>query len=106
MLAGLYTEICVAMPVLQALGERYDFQFVTDASGGVTVEGHGVAIQRMVQAGAVPVTWVVLAAELQRDWARSETQPAFGEMLAEHGGSIETAHVWEQQLLAAPTSGV
>ena len=45
-------------------------------------------------------------AELQRDWARSEAQPAFGEMLAEHGGSIGTAHVWEQQLLAAPTSGV
>jgi hypothetical protein len=55
----------------------------------------------MVQAGAVPITWMVLAAELQRDWARAETRRLFGEMLSAHGGSTGTFYVWEQLLLAA-----
>src|ERR687893_538264 len=87
-MAGLWTEICLAMPAIQALGEGYEVYIVTDASGGVTLEAHEMAIQRMVQAGAVPITWMVLAAELQRDWARTETVPAFAEMLVEHSGAI------------------
>jgi nicotinamidase-related amidase len=99
-IAGLWTEICVAHPTIQALGEGYEVFPVTDASGGVTVEAHEVAIQRMVQAGAVPITWMVLPAELQRDWTR-DTRAAFGEMLSAHGGSTGTAFMWEQQLLAS-----
>src|SRR5882672_1449162 len=68
-MAALWTEICLAFPAIHALGEGYEVYIVTDASGGVSVEAHEVAIQRMVQAGAVPLTWTVFAAELQRDWA-------------------------------------
>lgn len=68
-MAALWTEICLAFPVIQALGEGYEVYFVTDASGGVSLEAHEMAVQRMVQAGGVPLTWTVFAAELQRDWA-------------------------------------
>ncbi|HYN26368.1 MAG TPA: hydrolase [Pyrinomonadaceae bacterium] len=97
-MAALWTEICLAMPVIQALGEGYEVYIVTDASGGVSVEAHEMAIQGMVQAGAVPITWTVLGSELQRDWARTATVPAFTEMLVEHMGNIGTSFTWEQQL--------
>jgi nicotinamidase-related amidase len=101
-MAALWTEICLAMPAIQALGEGYEVYIVTDASGGVSVEAHEMAIQRMVQAGAVPITWTVLASELQRDWARTATVPALAQMLVEHMGVVGTSFMWEQQLLATP----
>jgi nicotinamidase-related amidase len=103
-MAALWTEICLAMPVIHALGEGYEVYIVTDASGGVSVEAHEMAIQRMVQAGAVPITWTVLASELQRDWARTATVPALTQMLVEHMGVVGTSFTWEQQLLATPHS--
>jgi nicotinamidase-related amidase len=104
-MAALWTEICLAMPAIQALGEGYEVYIVTDASGGVSVEAHEMAIQRMVQAGAVPITWMVLGAELQRDWARTATADAVAQMLVEHAGVVGTSLTWEQQLLAtAPTT--
>ena len=104
-MAALWTEICLAMPAIQALGEGYEVYIVTDASGGVSVEAHEMAIQRMVQAGAVPITWMVLGAELQRDWARTATVDAVAQMLVEHAGVVGTSFTWEQQLLAtAPTT--
>ena len=69
-MAALWTEICLAFPVLHALGDGYDVYFVSDASGGTSVEAHELGIQRMIQAGAVPLTTVVFGAELQRDWDR------------------------------------
>src|SRR5437867_11693633 len=101
-MAALWTEICLAMPAIQALGEGYEVYIVTDASGGVSLEAHEMAIQRMVQAGAVPITWMVLASELQRDWARTDTVPALAEILVEHAGVVGTSFQWEQQLLATP----
>ena len=103
-MAALWTEICLAMPVIHALGQGYEVFIVTDASGGVSVEAHEMAIQRMVQAGAVPITWTVLASELQRDWARTSTVPALTQMLVEHMGVVGTSFTWEQQLLATPHS--
>lgn len=99
-MAALWTEICLAMPVIHALGEGYEVYIVTDASGGVSVEAHEKAIQRMIQAGAVPITWTVMASELQRDWARTATVPALAQMLVEHMGNVGTSFLWEQQLLA------
>ena len=101
-MAGLWTEICLAMPAIQALGEGYEVYIVTDASGDVSLEAHEMAVRRMVQAGAVPITWLVLASELQRDWARTETVADFGGLLVEHLGSVGAALMWEQQLLAIP----
>jgi nicotinamidase-related amidase len=99
-MAALWTEICLAMPAIQALGEGYEVYIVTDASGGVSLEAHEMAIQRMIQAGAVPITWMVFGSELQRDWARKDTAPAIAQMLVEHSGVVGTTFVWEGQLLA------
>jgi nicotinamidase-related amidase len=100
-IAALYTEICLAMPVIQALGEGYDVFAVTDASGGVTLEAHDMAVRRMVQAGAVPITCMAVAAEWQRDWAREKTVPGMAEVLSAHGGGSGIALAWEMQLLSA-----
>ena len=104
-MAALWTELCLAMPAIQALGEGYEVYIVTDASGGVSVEAHEMAIQRMIQAGAVPITWTVLASELQRDWARTATLPALSEMLVEHMGVVGTSFTREQQLVATADTG-
>src|ERR1700692_1771251 len=98
-LAALYTEICVAMPAIQALGEGYDVFVVTDACGGVSVEAHDMAVRRMVQAGAVPITWLAVLGEWQRDWAR-ETAAGVAGVVLEHGGGSAVAPAWEMQLLA------
>jgi nicotinamidase-related amidase len=98
-MAALWTEICLAMPVIQSLAEGYEVFIVTDASGGVTREAHDMAVQRMVQAGAVPITWVAVMSEWQRDWAREATVPAIAEITVAHGGASGVAFAWEQQLL-------
>ena len=69
-IAGLWTEVCVAFPTLDALREGYEVYFVADAIGGVSRVAHESAIQRMIQAGAKPITVLGLACELQRDWGR------------------------------------
>lgn len=100
-MAALWTEICLAMPAIQAAGEGYEVYAVTDASGGVTAEAHEMAVRRMVQAGVTPITWMAVGGELQRDWARESTGNAFGEILAAHGGGSGVAFAWEMQLLGA-----
>ncbi len=99
-LAALWTEICLAMPAIQALGEGYDVFIVTDASGGVTAEAHDMAVRRMVAAGAVPITWMATVGEWQRDWAREKSAVGLAAVLAEHGGASGVAFAWEMQLLA------
>jgi nicotinamidase-related amidase len=99
-MAALWTEICLAMPAIQAAGEGYEVYIVTDASGGVSLEAHEMAITRMVQAGCIPITWGVFGAELQRDWARTATAGAVGQNLLEHWGNVGTSLAWELQLLA------
>jgi len=107
-IAGLWTEVCVAMPAIQALGEGWDVTVVTDACGGVSVESHQVGIQRMIAAGANVMTWMAVAAEWQRDWAREESAAAISEVVMEHGGGSGIAYLWEMQLLntPVPTSAV
>jgi nicotinamidase-related amidase len=70
---ALWTEICMAFPTLDALREGYDVYPVVDAIGGTSEDAHRAGLERVVQAGAQPIGWVSLAAELQRDWAREET---------------------------------
>src|ERR1700751_4880968 len=71
-IAALWTEMCLAMPAIHAMGDGYDVYVVPDASGGVTVESHDMAIRRLVAAGVQPITWVGLAGEASPDWARGE----------------------------------
>ena len=98
-MAALWTEICLAMPAIQAAGEGYEVFAVTDASGGVSAEAHEMAVRRMVMAGVVPITWLAVASELQRDWAREDTAKALGETVLDHAGATGTAFAWELQLL-------
>jgi hypothetical protein len=84
------------------LGEGWDVSVLTDASGGVSIEAHQVAIQRMVAAGANMMTWMAVASEWQRDWARLETVGAITEVVKQHGGGSGIAYMWEQQLLNTP----
>jgi len=67
-ICGLWTEICLAYPVVEALEDGYEVCFVADAVGGQSREEHDLAIQRMVQAGAIPNTSVAMIAEWFRDW--------------------------------------
>lgn len=85
-IASLWTEVCLLEPALSAMDDGYDVYIVTDASGGVTKEAHDMAVQRMVQAGAHPITWVQYMLELQRDWARGETYMPVMKIATEHAG--------------------
>jgi nicotinamidase-related amidase len=101
-IAALWTEMCLAMPAIHAMGDGYDVYVVTDASGGVTPEAHDMAIRRLVAAGAQPITWLGLAGELQRDWARTEHLGEVAQILIDHAGASGSVLMWEMQLLGAP----
>jgi nicotinamidase-related amidase len=70
---ALWTEVCMAFTALDALREGYEVYPVVDAIGGTSPEAHRAGLERVVQAGGQPISWVSLACELQRDWARQET---------------------------------
>jgi nicotinamidase-related amidase len=84
-MGGLWTEICLAFPTLDALREGFEVYPVIDAVGGTTTEAHERAVQRMMQAGAQPITWIAVLAELQRDWARPHADD-MREILTWHHG--------------------
>ena len=98
-MAGLWTEVCLTMPVLSALAAGFEVYIVTDASGGGSAEGHERAVQRMIQAGARPLTVASYVSELQRDWGRLETAEAVAKLFAEFGGGFGQGLRWEWQLL-------
>jgi nicotinamidase-related amidase len=73
---ALWTEVCMAFAALDALREGYEVYPVVDAIGGTSLEAHRAGLERVIRAGGQPISWVALACELQRDWARLETVPA------------------------------
>jgi nicotinamidase-related amidase len=73
-LAGLWTEVCVAFPAVDALRAGYQVYVVADAIGGVSQVAHESAMQRMTQAGVIPISVLGLACELQRDWGRPQAE--------------------------------
>ncbi|KWR89908.1 hydrolase [Cupriavidus sp. IDO] len=86
--AGLWTEVCNTTFALCAMLEgNYEIYMVADASGGTSKEAHDYAMQRMVQAGAVPVTWQQVLLEWQRDWAHRDTYDAVMKLVKEHSGA-------------------
>jgi nicotinamidase-related amidase len=85
-MTALWTEACLAFPVLDALKDGYEVYMVVDAVGGTSAKAHDAALRRLEQAGAKPISWAQLACELQRDWQRAETAAAFGEILFEVEG--------------------
>ena len=72
-MTALWTEVCLAFPSLDALRDGYEVYPVVNAVGGTSPEAHRAGLERIIQAGAQPISWVSLACELQRDWARLET---------------------------------
>lgn len=100
-LAALWTEVCGIGPALSALEEGYDVYFVTDASGGVSDDAHNMAVQRMIQAGVKPITWLQYLLELQRDWARGETYAATLGIAVEHGGGYGLGVVYAKEMFSA-----
>jgi nicotinamidase-related amidase len=72
-MAGLWTSVCIVGPALSALDQGFEVYVIADACGDVSTEAHDRAIDRMVQAGAQPMTSVQYLLELQRDWARGDT---------------------------------
>lgn len=85
-MAALWTEVCLNFPTLMAIEAGYEVYIVTDASGGTSVDAHERSIDRMVQAGAIPVTWQQVLLEYQRDWSRKETYDAVMGLVQEHSG--------------------
>jgi nicotinamidase-related amidase len=86
--SGLWTEVCNNTFALSAmLDGGYEIYLVVDASGGTSKEAHDYAVQRMMQAGVVPVTWQQVLLEWQRDWAHRDTYDAVMTIVREHSGA-------------------
>jgi nicotinamidase-related amidase len=86
-IAALWTEVCLVFPAIQALEAGYEVYAVADASGGTSQMAHDMAMQRVVQAGGVPMTWVQVLLEWQRDWAHKETYDAVMGIVKGHCGA-------------------
>ena len=83
LIAGLWTEVCLVFPALDMLKEGYEVYAVSDASGGTSVDAHERGMQRVIQAGAVPVTWEAVMAELGRLF-KGNYVGSFVEIMQEH----------------------
>jgi nicotinamidase-related amidase len=86
-LAGLWTETCVALPTVQALHDGYEVYVVEDCCGDVSVLAHENAMKRVIQAGAKPVTFLSVMLEWQRDWAERDTYDAVMDIVKNHCGA-------------------
>jgi nicotinamidase-related amidase len=99
-LAGLWTESSLAMSALSALSAGYELYIVTDASGGESEEAHEMAVQRLLLAGATPLTARTYLRELQRDWARDATAAKVLAICGEHADSHGEGFQGEQPPVA------
>lgn len=99
-IAGLWTDNCVVLPALAALKEGYEVYVVTDATGDIDAPSHERAVQRLVQAGAVPITWLPVLLELQADWTQDVTHGAVSKILKEHAGAMALGAFYRNSVLA------
>ncbi|MBM4274731.1 MAG: hydrolase [Deltaproteobacteria bacterium] len=86
-MAGLWTEVCLAYPAISARDAGYDVYAVIDASGSTSALVEQMALIRMTQAGVIPLNWLTVLLEFQRDWARQETYQAVLDVVREHAGA-------------------
>ena len=98
---GLWTTACINFPTIQMLEEGYSIYVVADACGDVSTAAHEHSVSRMVQAGAVPMTWLQVLLELQRDWARQETYDAVVKIAIEHSGAYGIGLQYAHAVLGA-----
>jgi nicotinamidase-related amidase len=99
-LAGLWTSVCIVGPALSAMEEGFEVYVIADACGDVTAEAHDRAMQRMIQAGAKPVTSVQYILELQRDWARQETYTAVTDHMKKYAGAYGIGIQYARKMVA------
>lgn len=101
-MVGLWTEVCLVFPALDAIRDGFEVYPVVDCVGGTSREAHEAGIQRIVQAGAHPVSWISVLCELQRDWNRSETASGMLQIALQRGGpfGVEVALKLDQTSLA------
>ena len=99
--AGLWTSVCIVGPVLSALDQGYQAYVVTDACGDVSNEAHERAVERMVQAGAQPMTALQYLLELQRDWARGETYELTTGIAKTYGGAYGLGVIYAKTMFGA-----
>jgi nicotinamidase-related amidase len=104
-IAGLWTSVCIVGPVLTGLDQGFEIYVVTDACGDVTAEAHERAVQRMLQAGARPMTSVQYLLELQRDWGRGETYDLTTGIAKVHGGGYGLGIQYAKAMFGAQEGG-
>ncbi len=105
-LAGFWTEACVAFPTIQAIAEDYEVYVVEDACGDISEVAHRAAMQRVAQAGAMPMTWIQTMLEWQRDWARTATYGGVIDIVSEHGGAYGVGVEYAKAMLRPITAKI
>jgi nicotinamidase-related amidase len=100
-LAGLWTSVCIVGPALSALDQGFEVYVIADACGDVSTEAHDRAMDRMVQAGARPMTSLQYLLELQRDWARGETYNQTVATSVTHGGGYGLGLIYAKTMFGA-----
>jgi nicotinamidase-related amidase len=101
-LAGLWTEVCVAFPALSMTRDGYRVFVAADACGGASRAAHHTAMWRMVQAGVVPVTWQQVLLEFQRDWNNKDTYNAVMGLIRELGGAYGLGVEYAEAMIPKP----
>jgi len=97
-IAGLWTNNCVMLPALSALAEGFEVYFVADASGDYNAASHDLAIRRLVQAGAVPISWLPVVLEWQGDWSRTETAAGVNAIFRDHAPALGIGAQYRQSI--------
>jgi nicotinamidase-related amidase len=100
-LAGLWTSVCIVGPALSAIDQGFEVYVVADACGDVSDEAHERAMERMIQAGARPMTSLQYLLELQRDWARGETYDLTTGIARKFGGGYGLGIIYAKQMFGA-----
>lgn len=103
-LAGLWTSVCIVGPALSALDQGYEVYVLADACGDVSQEAHQMAMDRMIQAGARPMTSLQYLLELQRDWSRGETYDAVVSVAKDLGGAYGLGLIYAKTMLGEHAS--
>jgi nicotinamidase-related amidase len=100
-LAGLWTSVCIVGPTMSAIDQGYEVYVIADACGDVSVEAHERAMDRMVQAGARPMTSLQYLLELQRDWARTDTYAMTTGIAQKFGGAYGLGIIYAKSMFGA-----
>ena len=103
--AGLWTSVCIVGPTLSALEQGYEVYVITDASGDISTEAHERAVERMIQAGARPMTALQYLLELQRDWARADTCDLTTGIARKWGGAYGIGITYAKTMFGASEGG-